>query len=370
MSEIKTFVTRPSLPPLEDFIPYLNQIWDSRLLTNAGPLHQELETKLADFLKVDDITLFNNGTSALISAIQALELKGEVITTPFSFAATSHSIIWNHLTPVFVDTEANGPNIDPENVMQAISDKTSAVLGVHCYGHPCQHDQLKQICESNNLKLIYDAAHCFGSDWKQQSLAQLGDISIISFHATKVFNTFEGGAVVTHSDELKKKLESLRNFGLSDSDQIDHIGTNGKMSEVCAALGLAQLPYVEERLSKARDIDQLYRQSISEIPGLKVLEIDPDLNHNFCYFPVVFESGFKLTRDEAFNLLVENKILAKKYFTPLLSEIPAYKNKIRTHGSLNNAEQLSKSTLCLPIYPDLELEEVNRIISILKTAGA
>jgi dTDP-4-amino-4,6-dideoxy-D-glucose transaminase len=264
MSQEPIYVTQPVLPELAEFIPYLEQIWKNKILTNCGPLHQQLEKELCEYLGVDYISLFNNGTIALVTALQALGLEqGEVITTPYTFVATAHSIVWNKLTPVFVDIDPQTSNIDPIKVEMAITDKTVAILPVHCYGIPCDVEALQNIATTHNLKLVYDAAHAFGVKHHGKSLLNYGDLSVMSFHATKVFNTFEGGAIVCHSAEMKQRIDRLKNFGIVNESTIDDISLNGKLSEVHAALGLLQLKSIDSTLLARQKLDEMYRKGLA-----------------------------------------------------------------------------------------------------------
>lgn len=367
MSKEPTYVTRPTLPPLEEYVEYLKSIWDSRWLSNSGPFHNQLELELCKFLNVDHISLFNNGTSALTASLQALDLKGEVITTPFSFLATTHSLLWNQLTPVFVDTNKSGFNLDPTEVEKAITKNTSAILAVHCYGHPCQTIKLQSLADKFNLKLVYDAAHCFGVEWYGESLLKAGDLSVLSFHATKVFNTFEGGAIVCHSEAMKQQLDSLKSFGMSQDGNADYIGINGKLNEASAALGLAQLKYQKDRAQKSQSLDVIYREQLANIKGLTVPAPPEGLHHNYSYFPVLITEDSSVSRDQLLQFLTENKVFAKKYFSPLLPDLRAYKGRFQQQGDLPNARKLSQSILCLPIYPDLEKSEVERITKLIRS---
>lgn len=358
------FVTQPILPELEDFIPYLEQIWKNKILTNCGPLHQQLEKELCEYLDVPYISLFNNGTIALVTALQALNLsEGEVITTPYTFVATAHSIVWNKLTPVFVDIDPKTSNIDPDKVEQAITDKTVGILPVHCYGIPCDVEKLQIIADKNDLKLIYDAAHAFGIKYKGQSLLNFGDLSIISFHATKVFNTFEGGAIVCHSIEMKQRIDRLKNFGIVNETTIDDISLNGKLSEVHAALGLLQLKSIDQTLSARGEIDHLYRELLSKIDGISCIprmNIDVD---NYSYFPVIVSKPYPLNRDELFEQLKNHQIFARKYFYPLMTELSIYQS---FYAETPEAKKLSEHVLCLPMYPSLEISQVMQIVNLIK----
>lgn len=358
------YVTQPVLPELDDFIPYLEQIWRNKVLTNCGPLHQQLEKELCDYLGTPYISLFNNGTIALVTALQALNLsEGEVITTPYTFVATAHSIIWNNLTPVFVDIDPQTSNIDPEKVELAITDKTVAILPVHCYGIPCDVERLQNIADKNNLKLIYDAAHAFGVKYKGQSLLNFGDLSVMSFHATKVFNTFEGGAIVCHSEEMKQRIDRLKNFGIVNETTIEDISLNGKLSEVHAALGLLQLKSINQTLSARKQIDKLYRELLDGIDGISCLQRSETEIDNYSYFPIVISKPYPFNRDELFELLKKHNIFARKYFYPLMTELSVYR---KFNSNTPNAKELSEQVLCLPMYPKLANEEIQQIINVIK----
>ncbi|WP_171532106.1 DegT/DnrJ/EryC1/StrS family aminotransferase [Acinetobacter defluvii] len=358
------YVTQPVLPALEDFIPYLEQIWKNKVLTNCGPLHQQLEQELCDYLGVDHISLFNNGTIALVTALQALNLsEGEVITTPYTFVATAHSIVWNKLTPVFVDIDPVTSNIDPKKIEQAITEKTVAIMPVHCYGIACDVGSLQKIADEHNLKLIYDAAHAFGVKFQGQSLLNYGDVSVISFHATKVFNTFEGGAIVCHSAEMKQRIDRLRNFGIVNETTIDDISLNGKLSEVHAALGLLQLKTIDQTLSARKKIDHYYRDLLADIEGISCIQRSVTEIDNYSYFPIVISKSYPLTRDQLFEKFKKHNIFARKYFYPIMTDLEIYK---QYQANTPNAQLLSEQVLCLPMYPHLSLDECKSIVDILR----
>lgn len=358
------YVTQPVLPALEDFIPYLEQIWKNKVLTNCGPLHQQLEQELCDYLGVDHISLFNNGTIALVTALQALNLsEGEVITTPYTFVATAHSIVWNKLTPVFVDIDPVTSNIDPEKVEQAITEKTVAIMPVHCYGIACDVENLQEIADEHNLKLIYDAAHAFGVKFQGQSLLNYGDVSVISFHATKVFNTFEGGAIVCHSAEMKQRIDRLRNFGIVNETTIDDISLNGKLSEVHAALGLLQLKTMDQTLSARKKIDHYYRDLLADIEGISCIQRSVTEVDNYSYFPIIVSKPYSLTRDQLFEKLKEHNVFARKYFYPIMTDLKIYK---QYQADTPYAQLLSEQVLCLPMYPTLTMEECKLIVDVIK----
>lgn len=359
------YVTQPNLPPLEEFIPYLETIWQNKQFTNNGPMHQELEKKLCEFLGVEYISLFNNGTIALITAVQALEIKGEVITTPYSFVATAHSLVLNGLKPVFVDIDPKTLNIDPRKIEEAITPETQAIMPVHCYGNPCDTQAIADIAQKYNLKVIYDAAHAFGIEDDDGSVLRHGDLSVLSFHATKVFSTFEGGAIVCNSKEMKEKIDRLKNFGYIDETNINIIGSNGKMSEVNAAFGLLQLEHMDTFLRGRMNADTFYRENLTEVHGISIVPHSGQKIANFSYFPILIEEDYPLSRDELYDLLKENKIFARRYFYPLIPEFEAYK-KIGEKRIITNAMEVSLKVLCLPMYPELRESELTKIINIIK----
>jgi len=320
-------VTRPFLPPLDEFVPYLEQIWENKWLTNNGPFHQQFEQKLMEYLGVPFISVFTNGTLALLTALQALEIKGEVITTPYSFVATAHSLLWNGITPVFTDVEDVFGNLDPQRIESAITDRTSAILPVHVYGNPCNHFEIEKIAKKNNLKLIYDAAHCFGVKENGVSIANYGDLSILSFHATKVFNTFEGGAIISHSREMKQKIDDLKNFGFRDETTVIAAGINAKMNELQAAFGILHLKYIDETIVKRKEIAELYRMELQYVDGIRILNDIPNIHHNYSYFPIFIDTKkYGKSRDTLYELLKDKGIYTRKYFYPLISELPLYSN--------------------------------------------
>lgn len=361
----KLNVTSPNLPELTEFIPYLQKIWDSKHLTNNGPMHQELEDALCDYLKVPYISLFNNGTSALIAAIATSDLKGEVITTPYSFIATAHSLVWNHLTPVFVDINPHNFNINPKHIEDAITEKTSAILGVHCYGFPCDVEEINNIAKKHNLKVIYDAAHAFGVEVNNESILQAGDMSALSFHATKVFNTFEGGAVVTKNKEDKQKLDTFKNFGIQPNGDISNFGFNGKMSEICAAFGLLQLKDIEKSIQNRADIFNTYLHGLKEVDFLNTYCPDTHIKHNYSYFPITVNKNSKITRDYLFENLIKKNIYTRKYFYPLLNDV-VKPNKKLPSDVLGNAQDLAHRVLCLPLSSDMTKQDAHRVITAIK----
>jgi dTDP-4-amino-4,6-dideoxygalactose transaminase len=367
MSHKPIYVTQPFLPPLEEFIPYLEKIWENKILTNGGPFHQELERALCEYLGVKHITLFANGTIALITALQALRITGEVITTPFSFVATSHSLLWNGIKPVFVDIDPNTLNIDPAKIEAAITPKTTAIMPVHCYGHPCDVDAIQKIADTYSLKVIYDAAHAFGVRCHCGSLLNHGDLSVLSFHATKVFNTFEGGAIVCADAETKHHIDQLKNFGFVDEVTVDIAGINGKMSEVNAAFGLVQLNHIDAALQARKKVDALYRSLLKDVDGIKCLEDAGEEIANYSYFPILVEEGYSLSRDQLYQTLINHKIFTRRYFYPLISEFPMYRGlHSAAPSNLPVAIRSAQQVLCLPIYPSLDFDSQKLIIEIIR----
>ncbi|WP_455816059.1 DegT/DnrJ/EryC1/StrS family aminotransferase [Pseudomonas cerasi] len=362
------FVTSPLMPPLEEFIPYLEQIWDNKQLTNGGPFHQALEQALAAYLGVEHLCLFNNGTMALLTALQALRITGEVITTPYSFVATSHSLMWNGLKPVFVDIDPLTCNLDAEKIEQAITPQTSAILPVHCYGVPCNVERIQQIADIYGLKVIYDAAHAFGVKLNQQTVLQHGDLSILSFHATKVFNTIEGGAIICADAKMKKRIDYLKNFGFADETTIMATGINGKMNEVQAAFGMLQLKHIDRALAERQSIADYYRELLNGVPGISVQSIPQNVQWNYSYFPVMVDETYPLTRDELYETLKRQGILSRRYFYPLISSFPMYRGlDSAAEARLPVANRVSSQVICLPIYPGLAHETVLDIVNIIKS---
>lgn len=364
-----TFVTRPYLPPLDEFLPYLARIWESRRLTNCGPFHQQFETALARYLGVPHVSLFANGTLALLTAMQSLRVTGEVITTPYTFAATTHALLWNGMKPVFVDIRSDTCNLDEEKVEAAITPQTTAILPVHCYGNPCATDRLQEIADTYGLKLIYDAAHAFGVRVAGHSLLEHGDLSVLSFHATKIFNTFEGGAIVCHDAKLKQRIDFLKNFGFADEVTVVAPGINGKMNEFQAALGLLQLKHVEKAIAARLEIGRRYRNALAQVPGVRCLDIPERVTPNACYFPVLVEPDFSLSRDQLYEKFRANDIHVRRYFYPLISNLPMYRGiASAAPANLPVATKTAEQILCLPIYPDLESETTDSVIRIISSS--
>lgn len=362
------YVTKPYLPPLEEFVPYLEKIWENKILTNDGPFHQQLEKELCDYLGVNHISLFTNATIALITALQALRITGEVITTPYSFVATSHSLLWNGIKPVFVDIDPNTLNLDPAKIEAAITPQTTAIMPVHCYGHPCDIDAIQTIADNYNLKVIYDAAHAFGVECHCGSVLNHGDLSVLSFHATKVFNTFEGGAIVCPDLKTKIRIDQLKNFGHAGEVTVVAPGINGKMSEFNAALGLLQLKYIDTALSRRKEIDIAYREGLKNVKGISCLGDAGEMVANYSYFPILVDADFSMSRDELYQNLKNNGIHTRRYFYPLISDFPMYRGLPSAHkGNLPVAATAAQQILCLPIYPDLEMSVVAQIVAFIAT---
>lgn len=366
------YVTQPTLPPLHEFVGYLKQIWDSKVITNMGPLHKQFEQELANYLGVKYISLFSNGTIALITALQALHITGEVITSPFSFVATTHSLWWNNIKPVFVDIEPEFFNLNPKKIEAAITPQTTAIMPVHVYGNPCRIEDIQKIADKYGLKVIYDAAHAFGVNINGRSIMNCGDLSIMSFHATKVFNTIEGGAIVCHDEEMKTRIDFLKNFGFADEVTIVTPGINGKMNELQAAYGILQLKYVEEYIAKRKTIADTYRKYLAGVPGINYLKDMEGIRHGYPYFPILIdEKKYGQSRDEVYKILKMNNIFSRRYFYPLISNFPSYRGLPSTEKeNLLVANKISKQVLCLPIYPALKPEDIQRIIGIIKDMKA
>ncbi|UHL66229.1 DegT/DnrJ/EryC1/StrS family aminotransferase [Paralcaligenes sp. KSB-10] len=360
------FVTQPYLPPLAEFLPYLEQIWASKALTNGGPMHRQLEPALCDYLGVEHIALFNNGTIALLTALQALRISGEVITTPYSFVATSHSLLWNGINPVFVDIHPQTLNLDPSKIEAAITPRTTAIMPVHCYGNPCDVAAIQNIADNYNLKVIYDAAHAFGVQDAGGSVLRHGDLSVLSFHATKVFNTFEGGAIICPDAKTKQRIDHLKNFGFVNETTVVASGINGKMSEINAAFGLLQLQHIDGALARRREIRQTYRRLLGDIEGICIVNDSGQLVSNGSYFPILVEKSFPLSRDGLYQKLRDNNIFGRRYFYPLISEFPMYRGMHSARReNLPVANEIAEKVLCLPIYPELQDSAVERIASLI-----
>jgi dTDP-4-amino-4,6-dideoxygalactose transaminase len=364
------YVTQPLLPELKDFLPYLETIWENKILTNGGPFHQQLEQALCDYLGVKHICLFANGTLALITALQALRITGEVITTPYSFVATAHSLLWNGIKPVFVDIDPVTMNMDPNKIEAAITPQTTAIMPVHCYGHPCDVKRIEKIADIYGLKVIYDAAHAFGVQYDGGSVLNYGDLSIVSFHATKIFNTFEGGAIICPDAKTKQRIDHLKNFGFVDEVTVVAPGINGKMSEINAAFGLLQLKGIAAALQQRQAIDARYRQLLAGVPGIDCLQESASQNSNYAYFPILVKPEFGISRDALYQIMRDHDIYARRYFYPLISDFPMYRGMpSASPANLPHASAAAGQVICLPIYPGLSNEQIDFITTVITNAG-
>ena len=358
-------VTSPMLPSLEEFMPYLQDIWDRKWLTNNGHYHKELEKALCEYLKVPYISLFTNGTLPLMCALQALRITGEVITTPYSFVATTHSLWWNGIKPVFVDIDPVTGNIDPDKIEAAITPRTTAIMPVHVYGNPCDTQRIQEIADKYGLKVIYDAAHAFGVEVNGESVLNAGDMSTLSFHATKVYNTIEGGALICHDEKTKQRIDYLKNFGFAGETTVIAPGINGKMDEVRAAYGLLNLKQVDAAIEARRQVAVRYREALRDVKGIRVMEDIPGVRHNYAYFPIFIDAEeYGMTRDELYFKMKEQNVLGRRYFYPLISEFSTYRGlESARPGNLPVAHHFADCVICLPMYAGLTNEEVDRILS-------
>jgi dTDP-4-amino-4,6-dideoxygalactose transaminase len=364
------YVTRAYLPPLAEFLPLLIEIWDSRVLTNQGPFHQKFEAALCAYLEVDNVSLVANGMLALSAVIEAAEIRGEVITTPYSFVATTHAVRMGGLEPVFVDVRPSDLNIDAERIEAAITPRTTAIVAVHCYGNPCDVEAIEAIAAKHRLTVIYDGAHAFGVRLRGRSVLGYGDFSTLSFHATKAFNTFEGGAVIARSAAGKAAVDHFRNFGIADEVSIPSIGTNAKMSEFNAALGVLQLEHFERVRMARRRVDSRYREALAGIRGIRCMPIPPDVEPNHSYFPIFVEPDFPISRDGLYDRLKAGRIYARRYFYPLLSTLPMYRALPSAAAErLPVATRAAGEILCLPIFPGLKDTDLERIVAVIRSAG-
>lgn len=362
-------VTSPLLPPLEEFIPYLQQIWDSKWITNNGQFHQQLEQALAEYLGVEYLSLFTNGTLPLITAFQALGIhEGEVITTPYSFVATSHSIWWNGLKPVFVDIEEETCGIDPAKIEAAITPNTVAIMPVHCYGKPCKTAEIDAIAKKHNIKVIYDAAHAFGVTQDGQSILKAGDISTLSFHATKVYNTIEGGALICHSAEMKYHVDNLKNFGFRGETTVVAPGINSKMDEMRAAYGLLNLRQVDAAIETRKHVAEVYRSALRGVNGIRFFDDMVGVRHNYSYFPIfVDEEQYGISRDALYEKMKANNVLGRRYFYPLITDFDPYKDIPSANpANLPVANKIANQVICLPMHHALSEEEVKRVIDCVR----
>ena len=367
-SQERVLVSSPLLPDLKDFIPYLEKIWQNRWLTNQGPLHKELENALCNYLDVKYLNLFSNGTLALITALQALRISGEVITTPYSFVATTHSLWWNNIKPVFVDIEPETFNMDPRRIEAAITPATTAIMPVHVYGNPCNVKEIERIADIYGLRVIYDAAHAFGVKQDGISLLEYGDLSILSFHATKVYSTIEGGAIICKDAKMKQRIDFLKNFGFSDEVTVVAPGINAKMNEVQAAFGLLSLKMVDEAIEKRKRIAELYRKGLNEVKGISFLSDLQNVKHNYAYFPIlVDEQEYGTSRNALYELMKQHNIYGRRYFYPLISEFPTYRGLPSSQPeNLPVATKVASQVICLPMHHELTEEQAHKIIEIIK----
>lgn len=368
MEENRIYVTQPLLPDLDDFIPMLEDIWKNKWLTNNGKYHQALEKALAEYLGVPYVSLFANGTLALITALQCLRITGEVITTPYSFVASTHALHWNKIKPVFCDIDPVHLNLDPDKIEALITPTTTAIMPVHVYGNPCDVKKIEEIGDNYGLKVIYDAAHAFGVQQNGESVLNYGDMSILSFHATKVFNTIEGGAIVCRSAKTKKRIDYLKNFGFANETTVVGPGINAKMNEVQAAYGLLQLKHIDAALERRKEIANYYSEQLEEVEGISFLTDMEGVKHNYAYYPIfIDEEKFGMSRDDVYEDLKQHNIYGRRYFYPLISQFPTYKGldsgKI---GRLPVAEKVAQKVICLPIYPALQDKEMETIVKVLK----
>ena len=367
MNNDQITVTSPLLPNLDDFNEMLKDIWASKWITNNGDFHKQLEVELCTYLKVPYISLFTNGTLPLITALQALRISGEVITTPFSFVATTHSIWWNGIKPVFVDIDPSNCGLDPDKIEAAITPKTTAIMPVHCYGKPCDTERIQAIADKYGLKVIYDAAHAFGVEVNGESILNKGDMSTLSFHATKVYNTIEGGALVMHDEQTKKRIDYLKNFGFAGETEVVAPGINSKMDEVRAAYGLLNLKQVDSAIEARHQVAIRYREALRDIPGIRFFDDMPGVRHNYSYFPIFVKAEeYGMTRDELYFKLKEHNILGRRYFYPLISTFSTYRGlPSAATENLPVATRVANEVICLPMHHELSEEDLNRIIEVI-----
>lgn len=360
-------VTSPLLPDLEELNGYLRDIWSRKWVTNNGHYHKELEKALCEYLRVPYISLFTNGTLPLITALQALRITGEVITTPFSFIATTHSIWWNGIKPVFVDIDPTNCGMDPDKIEAAITPKTTAIMPVHCYGKPCDVKRIQEIADKYGLKVIYDAAHAFGVEVDGESILNAGDMSTLSFHATKVYNTVEGGALVMHDEKTKQRIDYLKNFGFANETTVVAPGINGKMDEIRAAVGLINLRHVDDAIAVRKHVAELYREGLKDIEGITYFEDMPGVRHNYSYFPIFVDAEkYGMTRDDLYQKLKGHNILGRRYFYPLISTFSTYRGLDSAQPeNLPVAHRIAEQVICLPMHHLLSNADVERILNIV-----
>lgn len=360
-------VTSPLLPDLDEFHELLKEIWESKWITNNGQFHQQLEKALCEYLGVEYLSLFTNGTLPLITALQAMHITGEVITTPYSFVATTHALWWNGIKPVFVDIDPSNCGIDPEKIEAAITPRTTAVMPVHCYGKPCDMERIHTIAEKYSLKVIYDAAHAFGVEVDGESILKQGDMSTLSFHATKVYNTAEGGALIVKDAETKKRVDYLKNFGFADETEVVAPGINSKMDEIRAALGLLNLKQVDEAIEKRHQVAIKYREALRDVKGIRFFDDMPGVKHNYSYFPVFVDAGeYGMTRDELYFKMKDYGVLGRRYFYPLISTFSTYRGlPSAAPENLPVATRIANEVICLPMYHGLSEGDIDRILDLI-----
>lgn len=361
-------VTSPLLPNLDEFYVLLKEIWDSKWITNNGPFHQQLEKALCEYLGVAHLCLFTNGTLPLITALYAMHITGEVITTPYSFVATTHALWWNGINPVFVDIDPSNCCIDPDKIEAAITPKTTAIMPVHCYGKPCDAERIQAIADKYGLKVIYDAAHAFGVKVNGKSVLNQGDMSTLSFHATKVFNTAEGGALIVKDAETKKRVDYLKNFGFAGETKVVAPGINSKMDEIRAAFGLLSLKLVDDAIEKRHQVAMKYREALRDVKGIRFFDDMQNVKHNYSYFPIFIKAEeYGMTRDELYFKMKEQGVLGRRYFYPLISSFCPYRGiPSAAPENLPIATRIANEVICLPIYHDLSEEDIERVIREIK----
>ena len=360
-------VTSPLLPNLDEFTESLKEIWESKWITNNGQFHQKLEAALAEYLKVPYVSLFTNGTLPLLTALQTLRITGEVITTPYSFVATTHALWWNGIKPVFVDIDPSTGNIDPQRIEAAITPRTTAILPVHVYGKPCDTETIQAIADKYGLKVIYDAAHAFGVEVNGESLLNAGDMSTLSFHATKVFNTIEGGAMVMHDEKTKQRIDYLKNFGFANEIEVVGPGINSKMDEIRSAYGLLNLKQVDSAIAARQKVAVAYREALRNVDGISFWDDMPGVRHNYSYFPIFVDAEkYGMTRDELYMKMKDQGVWGRRYFYPLISEFSTYRGLESSRPeNLPNAHMMADTVICLPMHHALREEEINRIIDCI-----
>lgn len=365
--EKKITVTQPQLPPLDEFTSLLREIWDSKWITNNGSFHQALEQALCEYLKVPYISLFTNGTLPLITALQALNITGEVITTPYSFVATTHSLWWNGIKPVFVDINPRTGNIDPDKIEAAITSRTTAIMPVHVYGKPCDTERIQAIADKYGLRIIYDAAHAFGVEVNGESILNAGDMSTLSFHATKVYNTIEGGALVMHDAKMKQRIDYLKNFGFAGETEVVAPGINSKMDEIRAAYGLLNLRQVDSAIEARHQVAIRYREALRGVEGIRFFDDMPGVRHNYSYFPIFVDADkYGMTRDELYFRMKEQGVLGRRYFYPLISEFATYRGlESSRKENLPEAHRMADSVICLSMHHELSDEDISRILDLI-----